>query len=68
MRWVVCKHDFDWENIKHIRALITYHEELKTQLREKLNTYGATLLWDFDRYCKLANLSPIRMRLLQLKF
>ena len=66
--WVVCEHDFDWENIQHIRALMTYYDALKEQVGDKLNTYGITLIWDFERYCKLARLSPMRMRLLQLKF
>jgi len=41
---------------------------LKAQIGDKLNTYGITLLWDLDRYCKLADISEMRMRLLHLRF
>lgn len=68
VRWIVCKHDFDWENPQHIRALFQHYGELKAQIGDKLNTYGITLLWDLDRYCKLADISEMRMRLLHLRF
>jgi len=36
-------------------------------MREKLNTYGRTLIWDFERYREMAQLSPLRNFLLDLK-
>jgi RNase P subunit RPR2 len=36
-------------------------------LKEKLNTYGRTLFWDFDRYCELCEFSELRMFLINLR-
>lgn len=67
VKWVVCRHNFDWENPRHIAAFIQYYPNLKLQLWEKLDTYGRTLFWDFDRYWKLMNLSPLKNMMLALK-
>lgn len=67
VKWVVCQHKFDWENPKHIAAFISYYSDLKLQLWEKLDTYGRTLFWDFDRYRKLMKLSPLKERMLELR-
>lgn len=32
-----------------------------------MDTYGRTLIWDFERYCELANLTPIRTFILKCK-
>lgn len=67
VKWVVYHHNFDWENPKHIAAFITYYQDLKLQLWDKLDTYGRTLFWDFDRYRKLMGLSPLKDRMLELR-
>lgn len=67
VKWVVCKHKFDWENPKHVSAFINYYQDLKLQLWEKLDTYGRTLFWDFDRYRKLAGFSDVKNRMLDLR-
>ena len=50
VKWVVCKHNFDWENYKHVYALMNNYLPLKEQLKEKLDTYGRCLIWDLERY------------------
>ena len=67
VKWVVRRHTFNWEDPTHVRALINNYEALKNYMGDKLNTYGYTLLLDFDRYRKMANLSPVRDYLLQQK-
>ena len=67
VKWVVCEHTFDWENYKHVRALLNHYCTLYEALRDKLNTYGRTLLWDFDRYCQLCEFSELRMFLINLR-
>ena len=67
IKWMVREHHFDWENPAHIRALINWYEPLYDQLYEKLNTSGRTLIWDFERYRKMANLSEVRNFILELK-
>lgn len=67
VKWVVCKHKFNWENPRHVAAFITYYSDLKLQLWEKLDTYGRTLFWDFDRYWSLAGLSKMKSRMLELR-
>lgn len=34
---------------------------------DKLDTYACTLLWDFDRYVKLANFSDVRLFLIEMR-
>jgi len=36
-------------------------------MRAKLDTYGRTLIWDFERYREMAQFSPLREFLLDLK-
>lgn len=67
VKWVVCKHTFDWENPLHIRALINHYYTLYEALKDKLDTYGRTLLWDLQRYVELAGLSELRKFLLNLR-
>ena len=43
VKWVVCRHTFDWENPYHVRALMTHYHTLYEALKDKLNTYGRTL-------------------------
>lgn len=67
MKWVVCKHTFDWENPKHVRALMSYWDLIYGALYEKLDTYGRTLIWDFEHYVEQAQFSPLRLLLIDLK-
>jgi hypothetical protein len=67
VKWVVCEHTFDWENPKHVRALLNNYNTLYEAMRDKLDTYGRTLLWDFDRYVSLANFSKLRLFLISLR-
>ena len=67
IKWVVCEHTFDWENPRHVRALFNNYCLLHEALGEKLNTYGCTLLWDFDRYVSLCDFSELRLFFIQLK-
>lgn len=67
VKWVVCKHRFDWEDPIHIRAFMLYYEQLKEALNEKLNTYGRTLIWDFERYLELAEFTPLRLFIIDEK-
>lgn len=67
VKWVVQKHTFNWENPVHIRALLRWYDDVYEQFREKIDTYGRTLIFDFDRYCAMANLTPIRKKIVELK-
>lgn len=67
IKWVVCEHNFDWENPKHVRALLNHYCTLYEALKDKLNTYGRTLLWDFDRYVSLCGFSELRLFLINLR-
>ena len=61
IKWVVCQHTFDWENYLHVRALLNNYYLLYDALKEKLDTYGRTLLWDFDRYVSLCGFTELRL-------
>lgn len=67
VKWVVCEHHFDWENPLHVHALLNYYYLLYDALHDKLNTYGRTLLWDFDRYVSLCGFSELRLFLIDLR-
>ena len=67
VQWVVRRHTFDWENPRHIAALITNYDLLYDQIYDKLNTYGRTLIFDFDFYRQKANLTPVRSFILDKK-
>ena len=67
VKWVICQHTFDWENPKHIRALLNHYCTMYEALKDKLNTYGRTLLWDFDRYVSLCDFSELRLFLIGLR-
>ena len=67
IKWIVCQHTFDWENPKHVRALLTHYHALYEQLHNKLNTYGVTLLWDLDRYVELCDFSELRRFLIDMR-
>ena len=67
VKWMICEHHFDWENYMHVRILMSYLDSLKEQLGTKLDTYGITFLWDFERYRKLSNFSELREFLIDCK-
>ena len=67
IKWVVCEHTFNWENPRHVRALLNHYHTLYEALHDKLNTYGRTLLWDFDRYISLCDFSELRLFLINLR-
>ena len=67
VKWVVRRHIFDWENPQHIKALINTYDALYDQVHEKLDTYGRTLIFDFERYRAMAQLSEIRDYILTKK-
>lgn len=64
VKWVVRHHTFDWENPHHIRNLIVYYSDIYMQVQEKLDCWGRTLIYDFDRYQDMAHFSPIRQYIL----
>jgi hypothetical protein len=67
VKWVVCEHTFDWENPKHVRALLNNYNTLHEALNDKLNTYGRTLLWDFDRYVAMCDFTEMRLFFIELR-
>lgn len=64
IRYVVRQHTFDWENPKHIKALIDNYSGIYQQLWDKPLTWGRTLIYDFDRYVDMAELTPLRLYIL----
>ena len=67
VKWVVCQHTFDWENPKHVRALLNNYPTLYEAMKDKLGTYGCTLLWDLDRYVQIGNFSELRKFFINLR-
>ena len=67
VKWVVREHTFDWENPVHIRALLNNYDAIYNQFYDKLNTYSRTLIFDFERYRKMANFSEVREFLIDRK-
>lgn len=64
IKWVVCEHDFDWEDPQHVRALMNNYSAVYMQTWDKLDSWGRTLIYDFDRYADMANFSPVRLYIL----
>lgn len=67
IQWIVRRHTFDWENAAHIRALINHYESLYSYFKDKLQTYGRTLIFDFERYRAMTNLTDVRSFILDCK-
>ena len=63
----MCEHTFDWEDPKHVRALLNNYHTLYENLHDKLDTYGRTLLWDFDRYVTFCGFSEMRLFFIELR-
>ena len=67
VKWVVRRHHFDWEDPAHIRALMNYYSALYMEVGDKLDSWGRTLIYDFDRYFDMAHFSPVREYILARK-
>lgn len=60
IKWVVKRQTFDWENPWHIRQLINNYSAIYMQDYDKLDSWGRTLIYDFDRYFDKCGFSPVR--------
>lgn len=60
VKWVVRQHTFDWENPTHIKLLIDNYSALYMQVWDKTDSWGRTLIYDFDRYFNMCGFSPVR--------
>lgn len=67
VRWVVRRQKFDWENQAHVRALIEHYDQLEVQDGQAFDTWGYTLLQDLQMYRKMAEFSPLRDFLLEMR-
>lgn len=67
IKWVIRQQKFDWENPKHVRGLLENYSNLYMDLWDKLDTWGRTLLWDFDHYVEISNFSPARLHIILRK-
>ena len=67
VKWVVRRHTFDWENPKHIRTLIDHYSAIYMEMYDKLDSWGRTLIYDFDRYFDMSHFSPVREYILTRK-
>lgn len=55
VKWVVAKQTFDWENPFHIRCLMDHYSAIYQENYDRLESWGRTLIFDFDRYVDRAN-------------
>lgn len=60
VKWIVRHQTFDWENPTHIKNLIDNYSAIWMQLWDDPDSWGRTLIFDFDRYCEMAHLSEVR--------
>lgn len=67
VHWIVQRHTFNWEDPWHIRMLLSQYSQLYEYFKNKLDTYGRTLIFDFERYVELTNFSSVRKTILKLK-
>ena len=67
VKWVVCHHTFDWEDISHVKALINRYDDIASYFHDRLDTYGKTLIFDFERYRDMCELTPVRTYILNCK-
>lgn len=65
--WVVRRHHFDWENPVYIHALIDHYSNIYMQVYDKMDSWGRTLIYDFDRYFDMCHFSPLREYVLTLR-
>lgn len=67
VKWVVRRHTFDWQNPLHVKALLNNYAAIYQYLHGKFDTYGSTLIFDFQRYRQMCNFSPVREFLIDMK-
>lgn len=60
VKWIVREHHFDWENPKHIQALMKHYSAIYEQMWDQPMSWGRTLIYDFDRYFDMVGLTPDR--------
>lgn len=60
VQWVVQHNNFDWENPRHIKCLIDNYSAIYMQDWDKPDSWGRTLIYDFDFYSQKAHFSPLR--------
>lgn len=60
VKWVVNRASFDWENPRHVRALMEHYDLLKAQNGDNPDTWGYNLLREFEFYRQKAQFSPLR--------
>lgn len=60
VKWIVREHHFDWEDPKHIQALMKYYSAIYEQLWDQPMSWGRTLIYDFDRYFDMLDITPDR--------
>ena len=60
VKWIVRRQTFDWENPYHIKALLNHYSAIYMELHEKLDSWGRTLIYDFDRYFDMCGFSEVR--------
>lgn len=60
VKWIVRHQTFDWENPHHVKCLIDYYSAIYMQDWDKTDSWGRTLIYDFDFYAEKAKLSPLR--------
>ena len=67
VKWIVRRQAFDWENPWHIKCLIANYSNIYMQDYDKLDSWGRTLIYDFDRYFNLCKFTPLREYILTRK-
>lgn len=67
VKWIVRKHTFDWEDPKHIAALVDNYSAIYEELYDDTMSWGRTLIYDFDRYFDMCGFTPVREYILTRK-
>ena len=60
VKWIVAKHNFDWENEWHIRQLIKFYGDIYMEAYDKLHSWARTLIFDFDYYFNQCGFTELR--------
>lgn len=58
VRWIVRHQKFDWENPEHIKHLINHYGAIYQQNWDKPDSWGRTLIYDFDRLWDKCKFGP----------
>lgn len=56
--------EFDWENYKHVAALIKNYSGIRMDNWEDPLSWGTIMIIDFDRYVDMADLTPVELQIL----